>query len=741
MNRRQVVVIAVVAVVVVLGIGIGIGVLIERERAVNPEARQADEAMSDRIMNEINLDNIRTNLKTLTAKPHVAGTAADLSGAEFIQQTWLDQGLDIVNILPYNVLLQHPPPPTSPDRNKVEIYNPSDPSNPLFVSAALEDAFGEEDLLQDDIMPPYFAYSAAGDIHGDLVYVNYCSMNDLEYVNNTLGIILQDKILIAKFSRLGRAKKAYNAEYYGAKGLIIYPDPDPEDHYFNEKPYPDGIFMPSSGTSRGSLLIKTGDPLTPGYPAKEYAYRLKPEEVGLPKILVYPIGFGDAEQLLSKMKGKEKPTWWSGGLNITYKIGPGFAAPYNNFRVRILINSKLIRKWTYNVVGYIRGEVEPDRYVLIGNHRDSWVLGSVDAKSGTACLLEISRVFGKLKKEGWRPRRTLIFGSWGAEEFAIIGSTEYTEEFYMNLVERAVVYLNLDIAVAGDYVLMPSASPHLVELVLEASKKVPDPRPSTSRKTLYDTMKARNPENYSNPESLPYVPMVSPGSDHQAFMYDVGVSCISAFYFMNFNEVWQSFYPLYHTSYETFRLMDEIIDPGFKTHLAVAQFFAEMLRRLSDEYILPMNVELYADYIHSQLQQFAYYSPPNITEKLADHGMTLDFLQDAISNFSSAAAHFRDSLAKIDKAKVLDVRRINDQMMLLDRAFMNREELPRLKDRQGIQRNVLFSSIGLGPFPGLLAALQLKDEEQRWRSVEKQLAVLTNSIQSAATTLVDVTSW
>ncbi|XP_071954783.1 N-acetylated-alpha-linked acidic dipeptidase 2-like [Antedon mediterranea] len=737
MDRRHVVCAVVVMLVVGIGIGIGIGFVVGRMKAENPESREADEGIRDRIMNEINSNNIRNNLKILTTKPHVAGTENDLSGAQFIQKTWLDQGLDTVKLLPYKVLLQHPPHPTSPDRNKVEIFNPGDPSSkPLFESASREDPFNEEELLQDGIPPPYLAYSATGEVQGDLVFVHYCRVKDLNYLTNTVGINLKDKILIARMSGIPRFNKVKNAEEYGAAGLILYPDPE---DYSSWESYPNGTGLPSTAAPRGSILSELGDPLTPGYPSKDYAYRLNVSDAGLPKIIVHPIGYADAKELLSKMEGEQAPR--TGTLDIEYRTGPGFKAPYKDYRVRIVINSNTSQHWTYNVMGYLKGEFEPDRYILIGNHRDAWGLGSVDPTSGTACLLELSRVFGKLKQEGWRPRRTIIFGSWGAEEFGLIGSVEYTEEFYMNLVERAVAYLNIDIAVAGSYVLRVSGSPHLANVALDSAKTVRDPSAAFDDKTtLYNTMSVRltSPGNNSNKNSFREIPMVLGGSDYYGFVFGVGVPTISAFYSYNFYDHWRSFYPLYHTSYETFRLMDELIDPGFKTHQAVAQIFGEMLRRLGDEYILPIDVVAYADYIQRQFDDFKSL---NISKEITNHGFSFDYLEGAITNFSIAASNFNDRLKHIDKERVLDVRKVNDQMALLDRAFLDREGLPRLNLQQRIQRHVLFAPTNEHPFPGLYTAMKIEDEELRWQSVDKQLSVLTFTIESAASTLLDVVSW
>eukprot|EP00057_Strongylocentrotus_purpuratus_P025219 XP_011679693.1 PREDICTED: N-acetylated-alpha-linked acidic dipeptidase 2 [Strongylocentrotus purpuratus] len=316
-----------------LSVGVGVGALIgyfSRSRDSNPETGTADGDIDDRIMNEISRERIRENLRYYARKPHLAGTAADREGAEDIQKAWLDQGLDSVRLVPYEVYLQHPPSPDDEEKaNKVQIINPSS-GEVIYTSALREDPYDEDELHQPGIPPPYSAYSATGDVVGDLVYVNYGSEEDYELILNEIDPTMNftGKIAICRQGGTFRYAKAAIAQRYGIIGVILYSDPNdysvpPEQGL----PYPKGKFLPGSATQRGSFLRVVGDPLTHGYPAKDFAFRVSPNETDMPRIPVHPIGFHDAEKLLQAMGGESPPHYWIGGLNASYSLGPDFKGP------------------------------------------------------------------------------------------------------------------------------------------------------------------------------------------------------------------------------------------------------------------------------------------------------------------------------------------------------------------------------------------------------------------------------
>ncbi|XP_072030609.1 glutamate carboxypeptidase 2-like [Amphiura filiformis] len=308
----------------------------------------------------------------------------------------------------------------------------------------------------------------------DLVYANYARVEDFEYLeDNYPEINLTGTIIIARYGKIFRGNKALHAQAAGAKGLILYSDPADYAVDGDISLYPDGWWLPETGAQRGNIWVSDakGDPLTPGFPANAYAYRKNDTDTPLPKIPAHPIGYGDARRLLSEMKGPvvSEADGWKGNLNVTYRIGPGFTDPQRKAKMNIYTTREI--RNTYDVIGYIRGDTEPDRYVILGNHRDAWVYGSTDPSSGTATLMEVARAFGEQVKSGWRPRRSILFTSWGSEEYGLLGSTEYVEEFQKILGERAVAYLNVDCAVVGNYTLRVKSTPLLYNAIYEAARQ------------------------------------------------------------------------------------------------------------------------------------------------------------------------------------------------------------------------------------------------------------------------------
>ncbi|XP_072035651.1 putative N-acetylated-alpha-linked acidic dipeptidase [Amphiura filiformis] len=754
MEQKIIVIIVVASITILavgLGIGIGIGVAVAPS-SENAEIREEIGGIADRLHDQISNENIRDNLRYLTRVPHIAGTPADRDGAEYLRDKWLEYGVDKADLKPYKVLLQYPPDPDDTENaNKVQIYNQAS-GEADFESSGPEDDFGEEELQQPGIPVPFNAYSGTGDAQAEMVYVHYGNEEDYEFLLS-IDVNITGRIFIARYGGgSGRSRKTLTAQRFGGLALVLYSDPadysvPPEQG----SPYPDGPWLPDTAVQRGSIFYDAGDPLTPHYPSTEGAFREYPEDVKrLPVIPVTPIPYKDAAKLISNLApNPQMPANWSGGMEITYQLGPGFVGEYKDRVGRVVVNSESENRWAYNVIGFIEGEIEPDRYVLIGNHRDAWGLGSVDPTSGTASLLEVIRVFGKLKRDGWRPRRTLVFCSWGAEEYGLIGSVEWTEEYYYLLGQRSVAYLNLDIAVYGDYVLGMGASPHLKSIVYEATKKIDDPYPDGDRKTVYDTMKERRPADPEDPETLPLVGGIGAGSDYYGFQYGVGVSCISGSYRLDFDTYDVGFYSLYHTSYETFRLMDTYIDPEFKSHQAIARSFAEMMRMIADVHLFPFDVREYAKSIQAKWQALADHS---WYQDIESQGISLKYLSSAVENFTQSATQFHSRLESVDLNSALAVRAVNDQMMLLDRSFMMTVAgMP----GQPLERHIIFTGrittsrdeFPTGTFPGIYDIMHYilrknpPNPEETWRDLERHVSILTYMIQSAAATLEENTAW
>ncbi|KAF6720902.1 Glutamate carboxypeptidase 2 [Oryzias melastigma] len=433
----------------------------------NKEDHKASDEHLKEFLEEIQADRIREHLRKFTRLPHLAGTEQNLKYAEQIKEEWQEFGLDSVEMVPYDVLLSYP---NKSQPNHISIVDQL--GNEVFVTSLAEPVpQGYEDVT--DIVPPYSAFSAKGQPEGDLVYVNYGRTEDFLQLEREMGINVTGKIVIVRYGKIFRGNKVKNAMLAGAKGIIMFSDP--ADYWATGvQPYPDGWNLPGGGAQRGNVLNLNGagDPLTPGYPAKEYTYRFSLEEgVGLPDIPVHPIGFNDAIHLLKNMGGEIPPNNWKGALNVSYRIGPGFTDEFKSQKVRMNIYSNNQITRIYNVIGKIRGALEPDRYVILGGHRDAWVFGGIDPMSGAAVVHETVRSAGLLLEKGWRPRRSIIFASWDAEEFGLLGSTEWAEDNARLLQQRAVAYINADSAIEGMYTLRVDCTPSLHTVVYDVTKQ------------------------------------------------------------------------------------------------------------------------------------------------------------------------------------------------------------------------------------------------------------------------------
>ncbi|XP_070565287.1 N-acetylated-alpha-linked acidic dipeptidase 2-like [Ptychodera flava] len=733
-NRQLLLLVGVASVFVGFVIGILIGALAidnsEPENvAVTAALRDGDPSITDKLINEIDGKNIKEFLRYFTSDPHLAGTPMDLVQAEYVRDKWLEQGLDHADVVPYDVLLSYP----QGKENRVELVD--NMGNVEFESAR-EEAILDESQRRDDIVPPFNAYSAAGTVEGDLVFANFASVEDFDHLEHDIGINLTDKIIIAKYGGIFRGDKAFLAMEKGAKGLILYSDPAivaPKG--YENQTYPNGIFLPGTGAERGSLFKFAMDPLTPGYPARDYAYRIDENEARLPTIPVHPIGYDDARQFLRRLGGDEVKEEWKGHLDITYRYGPGFRGVDAGKKARLVITTENKMATTYNVIGSIRGAVEPDKYVIVGNHRDAWVFGAVDPSSATATMMEMSRAYGKLVRDGWRPRRSIVFCSWGAEEYGLIGSNEFVEEFAKSLTARAVVYLNLDISVMGNYRFIAWSSPLLFKAMHEATKKVKDPNRSSDGKvqTVYENWLQKGPKTS---EDVPIIGDLSANSDHAPFVIRIGVPST----FMGYMHT-SILYPMYHSVYETFHLVSTYYDPTFEYHATVARVWGELLRSFADSLVLPMDCRDYAKRIDELFQSVK----TEFEEKLVARNISLDILENAIQNMTSSAEYVHMTIEGLKGTKDPMAYRIaNDVLTGFERVFIDPLGLP---DRS-LVRHVIFApnsknAYASSGFPGLKDALfeidlvDPEDEKARWNQVRHEVARLTHAIESAAAYLDD----
>ncbi|XP_071551849.1 N-acetylated-alpha-linked acidic dipeptidase 2-like isoform X3 [Panulirus ornatus] len=678
------------------------------------------------IADNIEPDNIRAFLRKLTRRPHMGGTEAEEQLARWVADTWRTQGLDEVHLVPYHVLLSYPHPV---EPNLVRILN--DDGSEVWVSEAKQKPLYAPEEASTEVPFTFNGYAAKGDVTGEVVYAYYGRRQDFDFLA-TEGVDVSGKIILARYGRIFRANTVLTAEVRGALGVVFFSDPAdfaPDGSGFV---YPNSSFMPSSAAPFGTVLMNEGDPLTPFYPATESAFHISEEEARLPKIPSQPISYEGAKQILSHMGGDVAPASWQGGLNVMYRLGPGFVQ--QGWMLNLKVNNWKNQTTTYNVVGVLKGREEPDRYVVLGNHLDAWIFGAVDPSSGTAAMLELSRVLLKLHNEtGWRPRRSMVFCGWGAEEYGMVGSVEWTEQFGKQLSDRTVAYLNVDMAIEGNNTLRTKSTPLLADVIFESAKKVPNPdddEVAAGREKVYDTWVLRRPDPL-NPDK-PQLQFIGSGSDYKGFQHNLGIPCMDTRYTFDNTTLGE---PLYHTLYETFALVDEIYDSGFRFHKAVAVLWGNIGVNLADSEVLPFSLVTYSDFItRSQEAILEKYG-----ELLASQNVSLEFFTSAAQKFNESVISFNEALLDINMKSPLAVRHINDQLMMVERAFVDPRGLPGRPHYNHVisapSETDSYSGIAFSGLMDTLSAIKDApegDHQELWKIFAHHLAAVTHSLNTAA---------
>ncbi|KAL7639055.1 UNVERIFIED_CONTAM: hypothetical protein RMT77_010589 [Armadillidium vulgare] len=678
------------------------------------------------ILAEVDRANIANFLRNFSSRPHLGGTPAEWENAHFVAETWKTQGLDEVHLTPYDVLLSYP---VKEKPNYVKLLNTND--EVVWKSQGRTPPLHSEEEKSKDVFPDFNAYSAPGNITGNLVYVNFGHEHDLNYLEG-IGISVNGCIVIARYGKVFRANIVESSARRGAIGVILYPDPHEYAKEGPDRVYPDTVFMPGSAAPYGTTQLEDGDPLTPFFPSIESAFRIPEKETTLPKIPVMPIGYNDAAVILSKLAGKEAPSDWQGALNFTYNFGPGFKDC--GCRLSMEVNTHNQRTTTYNVVGVMKGIEEPDRYVILGNHRDAWIFGAVDPSSASAVMLELTRVLTEYRREtGWSPRRTLVFCSWGSEEYGLVGSQEWVEQFQKQLSNRGIVYLNLDMAIEGNYTVRTKSSPLLYNIGREISKLVPNPDPEevrAGRSTVFDTWLYRNPD-----EKRPGYPRftgLGSGSDYKGFQHNLGIPSLE-YRYTHSKEMFSE--PLYHTLYETFYLVSELYDKGFHFHASITQLWGLIAVYIAEAEVIPFSLDEYALFIddakNSIFNQFGVL--------IEGRNITFGHFDNASKIFAQEVENFKKNIDHLDTKNPLALRRINDQLMLVERAFIDARGLP----GRPHYNHVVFApsstdNYAATAFAGLSDALNgiedLPEDEQNrlWRTFEEHLATCTYLLMSAS---------
>jgi N-acetylated-alpha-linked acidic dipeptidase len=526
-------------------------------------------------------DNLRDYMKRLSARPHHVGSPYDKENAEWILSRFKEWGWD-AHIENFEVLF-----PT-PKERLVELVEPTKFTAKLEEPTVAEDPTSSQ---HDEQLPTYNAYSADGDVTGPLVYVNYGVPEDYEQLER-LGISVKGAIVIARYGGSWRGIKPKVGAEHGAVGCLIYSDPS-GDGYFQGDVFPAGAFRPREGVQRGSVMDDTlypGDPLTPGVGATKDAKRLPLEDVQtITKIPVLPISYGDAQPLLAALKGPMAPGNWRGALPFPYHIGPGPA------KVHLKVKSNWDIKTLYDVIARIAGSMYPDEWVVRGNHHDAWVNGAEDPISGLVAELEEARTFGELLKQGWKPKRTLIYCAWDGEEPGLLGSTEWAEEHADELSRHAVAYLNSDSNGRG-YLFM-GGSHSLEKFINGVARDVEDPEKKISvwkRSQLRRIEDAPSPEERQEARERPdlRIGALGSGSDYGAFVDHLGIASLDLGY------GGEDGGGIYHSIYDDFYWYTHFGDTSFIYGRALAQTAGMAVMRLADAELLPFDFSDFTDTIH-----------------------------------------------------------------------------------------------------------------------------------------------
>jgi len=742
-GTRRLVFISLLVGAVCIGVGVLIGYFSRStacdEPCLKPEdwgkiTEDATPGITKKIIDNIDGKNVQKFLKEYTSYPHMAGTPGEEQLAQEMMLEWRQQGLDSVESVTYEILLSYP------DKSYPSYIQLIDDNGTEIYMTQLEEKILSEDQNHTDVIPPFNAFSKSGLItDAKLVYVNYGRMEDFKELTTNYSINVNGTIVIARYGQIFRGDKVANAQKFGAVAVILYSDPADYSIGQNVSVYPDSWWLPGTGVQRGTIdYSNNGDPLTPGYPATSTAYRRPEDSAGLPEIPCHPIGYNDAEQFLSLLDGDEVPDSWKGDLNITYRFGPGFAGDAENWTVIMNVTTQNKMVNSSDVFGYIKGEVEPDRYVLLGNHRDAWVFGAIDPTSGTALMMEVSRVLSKLVKEGWRPRRTIVFCSWGAEEHGLVGSYEWVEEYRVNLFHRAVAYLNVDLSVEGQASMRAKGVPILYDFLYNISKQIPSA--NNPLKTLYEEWLETFPDG--NNKEIPKINALGSASDFAAFIGITGVPSVDFRYTHNYSII---DYPLYHSVYETYHLFNTHMekDESYQYSVAMGRLWGEAARYLADSLVLPLNASQYAE----TLLVFVADLRKGYGDLMKDNEIELDGLDTAAANFKTIAAYFMGNISLADKKNPLAIRMINDQLMQLERAFIDSEGLP---DRR-LHKHVLFApsqfdSYAGATFPGLIDLMweiderEPADQKNQWERVRQHLATIIFCTNSATHVITPIQS-
>ncbi|KAL7937327.1 Zn-dependent exopeptidase [Trichoderma chlorosporum] len=664
---------------------------------------------------------MRAAVKIFSSYAHIAGTEGDYATALDVEAMFNKAGLDVVQMDDYYVYLNYP----RPNGRAVQILDET--GDAAVWTAALEEIERGGELAGKQTLA-FHGHSKSGDVRGPLIYANYGSREDYQKIKD-MGINATGAIALVRYygTQTDRALKVKGAELAGYAGCIIYSDPA-DDGFLKGEVAPGGRFMPEDGVQRGAVSLMSwvvGDVLTPGWESKKEVPRLKvSESPGLVKIPSLPLAWRDAQVLLQNLKGfgHQVPDAWKGGVP---EVGEWWTGNESSPVVRLQNEQDENEKQPiWNVYGKIMGMEQSAKSIILGNHRDAWAFGATDPHTGTAIMIELARIFGDLVDRGWRPLRSIEFMSWDAEEYNLIGSTEFVEKNVDALRENAYAYINLDTVVSGpDF--RASGSPPLRKSLFHALDRVVDPNFNTTLKELWD-------RRGSKLEGL------GAGSDYVAFQDIAGTSSLDL-------EFAGEPFP-YHSSYDNFDLMEQVIDPGFTYHGILAQVVGLIILDLADRPIMPFDMANYGRSLETWVSDLESWANKEAEKKKQKGVLKFEDLKDAVATVAATTEHFSKWEMEWDRMVIrsggwetqeLGTARIeyNNKMAMFETALLD------LELGGGVPNRTQFKHVVFGPqlwsgYDGVYfpAVRDLVDAES-WDDANKYIAKIAALMKQAAAVL------
>jgi len=707
------------------------------------QASEKEQGWEQKFRDGIVPANIRENMRRLSARPHHVGSPYDKDNAEWILSKFKEWGFD-ARIETFNVLFPTPKERglelLEPTKFSAELQEPVLPSDPTSSQTAQQ-------------LPTYNAYSIDGDVTAPLVYVNHGNREDYDRLDR-LGISVKGAIVIARYGEGWRGIKPKVAGERGAIGCIIYSDPK-GDGYYRGDDYPEGGWRPRLGVQRGSVMDTDypGDPLTPGVGATAEAKRLTIRDAKtITKIPVLPISYSDAVPLLSELRGPVAPDEWRGGLPITYHVGPGPA------KVHLKVSSNWEMKPIYDVIATLHGS-DDNEWVLRGNHHDAWVNGADDPVSGQSALLEEARMLGELHRQGWQPKRSIIYCAWDGEEPGLLGSVEWVETHLAELKKHAVAYINSDSNERG--FLGAGGTQDLQSFISSVARDIRDPETNMSvfqRSRLNSIVHAKDAEERKNIRSHNdfLLSTLGDGSDYTAFQDYAGISTLSV-EFGGENDGTQ-----YHSIYDDFYWYTRFVDTDFVYGRALAQTIGTAIIRLADADLVPVDYSPQAEAIakyEAELEKILKDKQDEFTERdlelhegafaaandprrptvpppveVVPPYMNFAPMKNAIELLKKSAERYSKALAAWQRegspaVSVDKLQAINTDLIAVPRLFLSEKGLPaRPWFKNQIYAPGAYTGYGAKP----IAAVREYMDEKKWKEADAQIPQVAQVIENVA---------